>query len=235
MLPPVVRRRELRSPRDKQVLGFLPYSGERRLTVLLLGAHCDDIEIGCGGTLLQMAERRPQTRFVWVTLSSDSLRATETRAAAARLLGRAADVSVHVEQFRGSYFPHCGSSMKDYFETLKACEPDLVFTHYRHDLHQDHRVVNELTWNTFRDHAILEYEIPKFDGDLGSPNVYSELSRETLDRKCDILLDCFVSQRERAWFTRDTFQSLARLRGIECQASAGFAEAFHGRKVVIAL
>ncbi|MCS6944486.1 MAG: PIG-L deacetylase family protein [Sutterellaceae bacterium] len=203
-------------------------------TILLLGAHSDDIEIGCGGSLLRMAAAWPQARFHWITLSADAQRAAETRAAASRLLaGRMVDITV--KDFRGSYFPYEGAAIKDYFEMLKPLAPDLIFTHCRHDLHQDHRVVHELTWNTFRDHLILEYEIPKFDGDLGTPNVFVTLSREQLRQKIEILLDCFPSQRSRQWFTRETFEALARLRGIECNAPEGFAEAFFARKLRLAI
>ena len=213
------------------MLQFLPDLKEREPRILLIGAHCDDIEIGCGGTVLSLAARYPRAHFEWVTLSSDAERAAETRAAASRLLQGAADCTVHVEEFRGSYFPHCGEALKDHFEGLKDCRPDLVLTHARHDLHQDHRIVNELTWNTFRNHAILEYEIPKFDGDLGVPNVYVPLTRAQLQIKCDTLMECFASQRARQWFTPDTFRGLARIRGIECNASEGYAEAFFGRKM----
>lgn len=202
--------------------------------ILLLGAHCDDIEIGCGGTVMQLTRRYPQARFVWVTLSSDAQRSAETRAAAARLLGSARDPVVRVEAFRGSYFPSDIAALKDYFEGLKGFDPDLILTHCRQDLHQDHRVTNELTWNTFRDHLILEYEIPKFDGDLGVPNVFFPLTRADLQRKCDILTECFPSQAKRTWFSRDTFEAIARLRGIESNAPDGFAEAFYGRKLCVA-
>jgi LmbE family N-acetylglucosaminyl deacetylase len=133
-----------------------------------------------------------------------------------------------------SYFPHCGIELKDCFEGLKRFAPDLVFTHCRHDLHQDHRVTNELTWNTFRDHAILEYEIPKFDGDMGVPSTYVPMTREQLASKCETLMECFASQRTRPWFTPETFQALARLRGIECNAADGVAEAFFARKLRLA-
>jgi LmbE family N-acetylglucosaminyl deacetylase len=204
-------------------------------TILLLGAHCDDIEIGCGGTVMQLARRYPKARFVWVTLSSDPQRAAETRAAAQRLLQDARERDIRVEEFPGSYFPASFAALKDYFEGLKAVKPDVVFTHFRNDLHQDHRVTNELTWNAFRNHLVLEYEIPKFDGDLGVPNVFVPLARAELQRKCDIVTECFPSQANRAWFTRDTFEAIARLRGIECNAPEGFAEAFHGRKLRINL
>jgi len=211
-----------------------PYSiqfDQARPSILLLGAHCDDIEIGCGATVARLVERHPAARFTWVTFSADDEREAETRAAAARLLAGAADAEVIVHRFRGSYFPHAGPELKDRVEDLKRHAPNLILTHCRHDLHQDHRVVNELTWNTFRDHAIWEYEIPKFDGDLGQPNVYVPLSRADIERKCEMLMDSFPSQRARAWFTPDTFLGLARLRGIECQAPGGYAEAFFGRKL----
>ena len=204
-----------------------------RPVVLLLGAHCDDIEIGCGGTVRQLARRHPDARFVWITLSGDDEREAETRAAAARLLAGAADVEVHVERFRGSYFPHGGPQLKEYVDALKRHQPDLVLTHFRHDLHQDHRVVNELTWNAFRNHTVLEYEIPKFDGDLAVPNTYVPLTRDEMEDKCRLLVQCFPSQASRGWFTPDTFRALARLRGIECNAPEGFAEAFHGRKILL--
>ena len=199
--------------------------------VLLLGAHCDDLEIGCGGTILRMVERWPETCFIWVTLSSDAERAAETYAAAARLLAGAGGATICVEAFRGSYLPYEGIALKDYFETLKIYQPELILTHYRHDLHQDHRITNELTWNTFRNHLVLEYEIPKFDGDFGVPNIFVALSKEHLRRKIDVLLECFPSQLQRAWFARETFEAIARLRGIECNAPDGYAEAFYGRKL----
>jgi LmbE family N-acetylglucosaminyl deacetylase len=203
-------------------------------TILLLGAHCDDVEIGCGGLVARLGREYPEARFVWVTLSADAVRGAETRAAAARLLPGAGRCELRLESFRASHFPYQGSALKDFFETLKVHQPSLVLTHCRGDLHQDHRLVNELSWNCFRDHAILEYEIPKYDGDLGSPNVYLPLTRDELRAKCDVLMDCFASQRARQWFTRDTFEALARLRGIECNAPEGYAEAFHGRKLVLA-
>ena len=205
-------------------------TGARAPRILVLGAHCDDIEIGCGGTLQRLIAGYPQATFNWVTFSADGERADETRAAAARLLAGADASTVRIEEFRTSYFPHAGPALKDCFESLKACRPDVVLTHCRHDLHQDHRAIHELTWNTFRDHLILEYEIPKFDGDLGTPNLYFALTRAEMTRKCDILMECFPSQRSRQWFTRDTFEALARLRGIECNAPEGYAEAFYGRK-----
>jgi len=207
-------------------------SGTSIDSALFLGAHCDDIEIGCGGTIQRLVAARPNVRIHWVTLSSDTIRAAETRRAAGRLLDGARHPDIRVESFSNSLFPYRGAEIKTYFERLKQeITPDVVFTHYRHDLYQDHRVVNELTWNTYRNHLILEYEIPKFDGDLGIPNGFSALTREQLDLKTEVLLECFESQRSKSWFTRDTFEALARLRGIECNAPEGFAEAFHIRKL----
>ncbi len=207
-------------------------SGASIESVLFLGAHCDDIEIGCGGTIQSLVAARPNVRIRWVTLSSNVVRAEETRRAASRFLSGAKHTDVRIESFRNSFFPYCGADIKAYFERLKQeFNPDIVFTHYRHDLHQDHRVVNELTWNTYRNHLIFEYEIPKFDGDLGSPNGFSALTRAQLDFKTKVLLECFETERTKSWFTRETFEALARLRGIECNAPEGFAEAFYMRKV----
>lgn len=200
--------------------------------VLCLGAHCDDIEIGCGGTLAELARRFPGARFRWVVLSGDDVREPETRRAAARLLGERAEVEV--ARFRGSYFPFCGGEIKDYFEALKGrVDPDLILTHRLEDRHQDHRLVAELTWNSFRHHAVLEYEIPKYEGDLGQPNLFVPLPRDTADLKVATLSECFPSQRGRSWFTGDLFLAHMRLRGIECGAASGFAEAFHARKLVL--
>ena len=203
--------------------------------VMALGAHCDDIEIGCGATLGRLAARWPDCRIVWVTLSSDAQREAETRAAAAALLAGATDTVVRVERFRGSYFPYDGAAIKEYFETLKSFQPEIIFTHFRDDRHQDHRVVSDLTWNTFRNHLVLEYEIPKWDGDLGRPDTYVAITRAQLQRKVETLLASFPSQRDHAWFTASTFEALARLRGIECNAEEGFAEAFYARKLRLAI
>jgi LmbE family N-acetylglucosaminyl deacetylase len=203
-------------------------------TILCIGAHCDDIEIGCAGTLLELCRRHPAARFHWAVFSGDPQREAETRAAAARLLGASGQHTVEVGRFRDSCFPYCGADIKEHFEDLKRrVEPDLIFTHDLADRHQDHRLLAELTWNTFRHHAVLEYEIPKYEGDLGHPNVFVPLDAAGLDQKIGCLLECFQSQRGRSWFTADTFRALARLRGIECGAPGGFAEAFNGRKLCL--
>jgi LmbE family N-acetylglucosaminyl deacetylase len=203
-------------------------------TFLFLGAHCDDIEIGCGGTLLRLTEEYPKARFVWVVLSSDTTRAKEAHQSCTRFLEAVAHKQLYIEQFRNGYFPYVGASIKDYFEHLKKIEdPDFIFTHYRYDLHQDHRLVSELTWNTFRSHCIFEYEIPKYDGDFGSPNFFVPVARNPAERKVDYILECFRSQHGHRWFTRETFLALMRLRGIECNAEEGFAEAYYCRKLII--
>jgi LmbE family N-acetylglucosaminyl deacetylase len=203
-------------------------------TILCLGAHCDDIEIGCGGTLMELHRRHPDLRFVWVLFSGAGERERETRAAAAALLGSNANVTVEVHDFRGSYFPHSAASIKDAFEELRSrVTPDLIMTHYLADRHQDHRVLAELTWNTFRRHAILEYEIPKYEGDLAHPGVFCPLSSETVDHKVATLLDCFPSQRSHQWFDAELFRGHMRLRGVECSSPTRYAEAFHARKLVL--
>jgi LmbE family N-acetylglucosaminyl deacetylase len=202
-------------------------------TVLCLGAHCDDIEIGCGGTLIELSRRHPQARFVWAVFAGDEVREQETRAAAAALLA-GASVTVEVHRFRESFFPYVGSQIKDAFESLRSrVTPDLVLTHHLSDRHQDHRMLAELTWNTFRSHAILEYEIPKYEGDLGQPQVYCPLAAESAELKIRTLLECFPSQRGRQWFDAELFRGLLRLRGIECNSPSQYAEAFHARKIVI--
>jgi LmbE family N-acetylglucosaminyl deacetylase len=201
--------------------------------VLCLGAHCDDIEIGCGGTMLELVRTRPDTEFRWVVLSSDAERAAEARAGVTAFL-EGARHTLHVESFRNGYFPWIGAAIKDYFETLKSHPaPDLIFTPWREDRHQDHRLVSDLTWNTFRDHTILEYEIPKYDGDLGRPSVFVPLDADTAGKKARLITTLFGSQSGRSWMSEETFRSLMRLRGIECAAPSGYAEAFHARKLVI--
>ena len=204
------------------------------LTVLCLGAHADDLEIGCGGTLLRLLAERSRVTVHWVVFSANARRAREARRSAARLLRRAAGREIRIEQFRDSFFASDGTAIKDVFEQLKAAvAPDLVFTHCRGDAHQDHRLVAELTWQTFRDHCILEYEVPKYDGDLGRPTVFVPLPAGIRRQKIRLLLSAFPSQRGRRWFSETTFAALMRLRGIECAAPEGYAEAFYGPKLVL--
>lgn len=199
-------------------------------SILFLGAHCDDIEIGCGGTMLRLEELAPTAELRCVVFSSDGERKAESEAALRCLCPRLR-MKVEFESFRNGHFPYIGSAIKDHFESIRRqSDPDLIFTHFRSDLHQDHREISALTWNTFRNHLILEYEIPKFDGDLGSPQVFVPLSTRNVDSKVSALMDCFPSQRSKQWFTGETFRGLMRLRGIECNAQSGFAEAFYLRK-----
>ncbi len=206
----------------------------RPLNLLCLGAHCDDLEIGCGGTILRLLAEHPGSSVRWVVFASTPAREAEARASAAELLAGAGRVEIEIDSFRESYFPFVGASIKDRFEALKAGpDPDLVLTHHTADLHQDHRTIGELTWNTFRDHLIAEFEIPKYEGDLSRPGLFVPLPETTARRKLDLILKHFRSQASRRWFRRETFEAVLRLRGIECNAPDGFAEAFHVRKLVV--
>jgi LmbE family N-acetylglucosaminyl deacetylase len=212
----------------------LPSETDRPPRLLCLGAHADDIEIGSGGIVLRLLEERPDTIVRWVVFSGSGQRAIEARTAAAAFVNGNTGSRVEVLSFRDGYFPFQGAAIKDFFETLKRdFEPSLILTHRNDDAHQDHRLVSELTYQTFRDHLILEYEIPKYEGDLANPNVFVPLTRAQLARKIDIVTRCFASQRARGWFTEETFAGLARLRGVNCRAPDGVAEAFHVRKIVL--
>lgn len=209
---------------------MLPLRPGALRTVLCLGAHSDDIEIGCGGTLLQLQREHPQMRVAWIVFSADPPRDAEARGSARELLRHDVGHEIRIGAFRTSFFPFQGEAIKEAFEQLKLeFSPDLIFTHFRDDRHQDHRVLSDLTWNTFRHHLVLEYEIPKYDGDLGQPNVYAPLDEDSVDRKVSHLLRHFQTQGNKHWFTADLFRGLMRLRGMEC--GAHFAEAFHGRKL----
>jgi LmbE family N-acetylglucosaminyl deacetylase len=199
--------------------------------VLAVGCHADDLEIGCGATLLGLARTTPGLQVTWVVLAASDGRAQEALASARVFLAAVDEPDIRILRFRESFFPHDGAAIKESFEDLKAVQPDLVLTHARHDLHQDHRLASELTWNTFRDHTILEYEIPKYDGDLGTPNVFVPISAELAEEKIRLILEHFPSQAERHWFDAELFRSLMRLRGMECAAQ--YAEAFTGRKLVV--
>ncbi len=199
--------------------------------VLAIGCHSDDIEIGCGATLLALTRARADIDVTWVVLSAVAERAAEARASAARFLETAARAEIVVHGFRDGYFPYAGGDVKDVFESLKPVDPQLVLTHTRFDLHQDHRLVCELTWNTFRDHLILEYEVPKYDGDLGTPNVFVPVSRELAEEKARLVLETFPTQSEKHWFDPDVFLGLMRVRGMESRSPSGYAEAFTCRKL----
>jgi LmbE family N-acetylglucosaminyl deacetylase len=202
------------------------------ISVLCLGAHADDIEIGAGGTILSWIESGVELHVHWCVLSASGPRAAEAAASAANFLHGAASTRTEFCEFKDGFFPYQGSDIKIWMEGLKyRVSPDIIFTHRRDDAHQDHRETSQLTSNTFRDHLILEYEIPKWDGDFGQPNLYCALTEHILKRKLDLLLEAFGTQRSRDWFTADVFQALARLRGMECRAPHSYAEGFVARKV----
>ena len=204
------------------------------LKLLCLGAHADDIEIGCGGLILSLIERHKDVEVDWVVFSAPSERSREARRSADLFLRGARRKRVLVKRFRDGFFPYDGARIKAVFEVLKReLNPDIVLTHYRDDRHQDHRVLSDLAWNTFRDHLVLEYETPKFDGDLGIPNCFVPLDQETCARKVKYLIAAFGSQRDKHWFSADTFMGLMRLRGVECRSLDGYAEAFYARKTVV--
>ncbi|HKU39025.1 MAG TPA: PIG-L deacetylase family protein [Polyangiales bacterium] len=208
--------------------------GSGPLRVLCLGAHSDDIEIGCGGTLLRLLAERPGSSVEWCVFSANADREREARASAADFLADAAQRNLRVAQFRESYFPEQWAALKDHMGELgRTLQPDLVFTHRRADLHQDHRVIAELSWNTFRKHLLLEYEIPKWEGDLGHPNLFVPLSRAQADRKVELLQRHFASQAQKPWFRADTFHGLMSVRAVECHAPEGRAEAFHAPKLIV--
>jgi LmbE family N-acetylglucosaminyl deacetylase len=204
--------------------------------VLLIGAHSDDIEIGCGGTIIEMLEESPDLEITWVVLSAGGERKMEARRGAQAFLKEAKQKQIILKNFKDGYFPFNGADIKDVFEQMKGeLFPDLVFTHYRNDLHQDHRMICELTWNTFREQMILEYEIPKYDGDLGSPNFYVPIKESVCRQKVALLNDIFETQRRKNWFTDDLFYSLMRLRGMEAKSPSNYAEAFYAHKVIAAI
>jgi len=200
--------------------------------ILCLGAHADDIEIGCGGTVLKLIDNHPANIIVyWLVLSATPERRLEQKSSAEAFLQGAAQTSIIIEDFEDSFFPYHGAEIKKRMHQMsREFSPDVIFTPHRQDLHQDHRLISELTWNAFRDHWILEYEIPKFDGDLTSPNLFVPLPEAICEKKVNYLLEHFQSQQQRSWFTADTFAALHRLRGIECNSKTGYAEAFHCRK-----
>jgi LmbE family N-acetylglucosaminyl deacetylase len=206
------------------------------LRLLCLGAHCDDIEIGCGGTILKLATAGRRIDVHWIVFSSDERRKQEALKSAEGFLCHVNTKKISIHELRDGFFPYPGYVLKERFEQLKAeISPDLILTHYRNDLHQDHRLVSELTWNTFRNHLILEYEIPKYDGDFGSPNFFVLLDESICRRKIDTILDVFQSQNGKRWFSRDLFAAVLRLRGMEANVSSGYAEGFYCRKANLKL
>jgi LmbE family N-acetylglucosaminyl deacetylase len=205
----------------------------RPLRLLVIGAHADDIEIGCGATVLRLVRENPGIEVDWVVASAGGVRCAEAQSSAGAFLQGAATVRLHLWGLRDGFLPYSGEAVKERFEALKReSQPDLVMTHYRADLHQDHRLISDLTWNTFRDAVVLEYEIPKWDGDLGTPNVFVEADAAIAQRKIDLLHEHFASQRSRDWFDDQTFYSLLRIRGMECRSPSRLAEAFYARKLL---
>src|SRR5688572_12116091 len=199
--------------------------------ILCLGAHCDDIEIGCGGTLLGLLETYSVDFVKWVVFASNEERKQEAVTSAAAFLEKAKSKEILVLDYRDAFLNFSGLEIKERFETIKrGIDPDLIFTHYRDDRHQDHRILSDFTWNTFRRHLILEYEIPKFDGDLGMPNCFVRLTEAQADKKIQIILESFKSQTAKHWFDKETFQALMRIRGMESACITKYAEAFHARK-----
>ena len=201
--------------------------------ILCLGSHSDDIEIGCGGAILSLAEQYPGCAFHWVVFSANGVRAQEAQCAATFFAGSRLRGPL-LQTFRDGFLPFEGALVKNVFEELKqTVTPDLIFTHNRKDAHQDHRLIAELTWNTFRDHLILEYEIPKYDGDLGQPSVFFPLRNDVWQKKVRLIMDAFQSQHQKRWFEEETFSALMRLRGMECNSPSGYAEAFYCRKMIL--
>ena len=204
--------------------------------VMFIGAHSDDIEIGCGGTILSLLESQADVEVTWVVLSGRKERRREAELSASRFLENATNKKIKFGSFTDGYFPSEKAAVKGFFESeLKSVNPDVIFTHARGDLHQDHNVVNQLTWNTFRDHLILEYEVPKYDGDLGNPNVFVPLTSTQIEAKVSILEDVFKSQAGRHWFRDSLFRGMAAIRGMQCASASGYAEAFYNRKAVLTL
>lgn len=201
-------------------------------SILLIGAHCDDIEIGCGGTVLNLIEKYPDAHFEWIVFSSSTIRAQEATISAEILLKKAGSKNIQIRNFCNGYFPYIGAQIKDYFESLKSTiNPDLIFTHHLDDRHQDHRTLAELTWNTFRNHLIFEYEIPKYDGGLTTPNFFIPVSQINANKKISVLMNCFITEASKPWFTSETFAAMLRLRGVESNSPTGLAEGYYCRKI----
>lgn len=211
----------------------LDFRRSDELKILCLGAHCDDIEIGCGGTLMRLAEECPALKTKWVVFTSNADREREARKSAAHFLEKVPAKEVIIHTYRDGFLPYEGVAVKNVFEALKTFQPDVIFTHFRHDLHQDHRFICDLTWNTFRDHFILEYEIPKYDGDLGNPNFFITLDDTIASKKVEALQYYFPSQSGKHWFDKETFFAMMRIRGLESVSKSRYAEGFYLRKAVV--
>ncbi len=218
----------------RNMICFTPFWKIPNPKILLLGAHPDDIEIGCGGTILRITKETPDAQCHWVVFSGNSQRREEAQKSATSFLKDCNKKKIIIENFRDSFFPFEGSKIKEYFEKLKSeFSPDIILTHYSNDAHQDHRLISDLTWNTFRNQLILEYELPKYDGDIGHPNVFVNLEGKYVTEKIDNICSFFQSQQNKQWFDKETFRAILRLRGIECNASSKLAEAFYCKKAIM--
>ena len=216
------------------MLNFSLFSKNKKLKILCLGAHPDDIEIGCGGTILRLIQEMTTVQFYWIVFSGSLERSEEAHQSARLFLKEVGSKVLNVKKYRESYFPFIGADIKDFFEEIKSdFSPDIVFTHSMNDAHQDHRLLSNLTWNTFRDHLVLEYEIPKYDGDLGTPNLYVHLDENIVQTKVKFICEIFKSQKDKQWFNEETFKSLLRIRGVESNSPSKYAEAFYCRKMVL--
>jgi LmbE family N-acetylglucosaminyl deacetylase len=223
-----------KNPRRKSMLKLNLLWEKKSPKILCLGAHSDDIEIGCGGTILKLLREAPEAQFYWVVFSAKGNRAKEANESAKSFLSQTKSKTIDIQDFRDSYFPFIGAEIKDYFEEIKVnFDPDVIFTHYSNDAHQDHRLISNLTWNTYRNHLILEYEIPKYDGDLVTPNLYNHIDVPDVDNKIHLLCSFFKTQKENSWFSQDNFRSIMRIRGVESNSQSGYAEAFHCRKAIL--
>jgi len=215
---------------------MLPFTFSDRtegLRLLLIGAHCDDIEIGCGGTIMRWRKEYKIKAVKWVVFTSNSVRAGEARKCANVFLEGVTSATIDIYELRDGHLPFSGAKVKEHFEDLKAFQPDVIFTHARHDRHQDHKLLAETTWNTFRDHTIMEYEIPKYEGDLGHPNVFVTIPQPIAEAKATAIVEGYPSQSNKQWFDRETFLSMMRIRGLECASETRYAEGFYVSKVVI--
>jgi LmbE family N-acetylglucosaminyl deacetylase len=217
----------------KTMLGMdFAFNSRETLKILCLGAHCDDIEIGCGGSILRLIDENEKAQVKWVVFTSNEVREKEALTSTSMFLENAIESDIIIEKFKDGFLPYQGERVKEVFEKIKnSFDPDIIFTHYREDLHQDHRLINELTWNTFRNHLILEYEILKYDGDIGNPNFFIPLDEQTADKKTELILANYHSQRDKNWFDKETFLSMLRLRGVE--SASKYSEAFYLRKAIL--
>jgi LmbE family N-acetylglucosaminyl deacetylase len=205
----------------------------RQLDILCIGAHCDDIEIGCGGTILSLQRQYPRCKIHWLVLTSVPTRRQEAMTAVRKFIRPSARGEVRIGTLPDGYLPAHFSEVKTQFEDLKrAIHPDLILTHHELDRHQDHSLISQITWQTFRDHMIWEYEIPKYDGDLLTPNMYVPLVSAVAARKVAMIVRTFSSQETKSWFSAENLLAAMRIRGLESRSPSGFAEAFHCRKLV---